>query len=203
MGRIHRCWRIKLAEIYEKHKEYKVAQTLLENASTSGTIYSAEAQTDLGKLYLMEGDTLGAESALSKAALSSSDSSGEASDEAKVLLSGIYFDHERSEDAIAMANSVAKSRNDIIGAEAQLKVAEYYCDHGDSSNAVLSFLRVKYVFANFADIVAKSQLELADCLAKSGNKQEAKTVLRDFLKGRPDDSFTKFAREKLKEFGTE
>ena len=204
--------RIKLAEIYQGQKEYTVAQKLLENAAASGGIYRTKAQTALGKLYLAEGDTLNAESSLSKAALTESDSSAseahqppaennEDRDEAKVLLSGIYFNQGRSEDAISVANSVAKSRNDIVGAEAQLKVAEYYCDHGDSSNATLSFLRVKYVFASFTDIVAKSQLELADCLAKSGNRREARTLLRDFIKGRPDDSFMKLAREKLKELG--
>ncbi len=206
--------RIKLAEIYQGQKEYTVAQKLLENAAASGDVYGTKAQTDLGKLYLAEGDTLKAESTLSKAALTQSDSSAlevhqppaennEDRDEAKILLSSIYFNRGRSEDAISLANSVAKTRDDTVGADAQLKVAEYYCDYGDTSNAVLSFLRVKYVYASFTDIVAESQLELADCLAKSGNKREARALLRDFIKGRADDSFTKLAREKLEEFGAD
>ncbi len=68
---------------------------------------------------------------------------------------------------------------------------------------MLSFLRVKYVFASFADLVAKSQLELAGCVAKSGNKREARSILNEFIKARPDDSFTKLAKEKLKELGAD
>ncbi|MCL5021579.1 MAG: hypothetical protein M1339_07995, partial [Bacteroidetes bacterium] len=102
-------------------------------------------------------------------------------------------------DAISLANSVAKSRDDIIGARAQLEVAEYYCDSGDSSDAVLAFLRVKYVFPSFGDIVAQSQLDLADCLVKFGNINDAKTLLREFIKGRAPDRYAKAATEKLKQ----
>ncbi len=109
--------RITLAEIYRKKRVYKAAQTLLENAAASGSVYSTKAQTDLGTLYLEEGDTLKAESALSKAAMEQSDSSSnDDRDEARILLSSIYFYFGRAGDAIAMADSVAKSRDDIIGA---------------------------------------------------------------------------------------
>jgi TolA-binding protein len=193
--------RIKLAEIYEKRKEYGPAQTLLENAASSGGVYSLKAQTSLGKLYLAKEDTLDAESVFSKVVASSADSTdNEDKAEAKILLSGIYFNRGRSKEAIDLANEVARSRNDILGAEAQLKVANYYCDYGDSSNAVLAFLRVKYVFPSFSDIVAKSQIDLAECYAKFGRKQRAVSVLRDFLKGRSEDAYAKLAREKLKEF---
>ena len=191
--------KIKLAEIYQAKKSYTEAEKLLTEAAATGDAYSTAAEVDLGRLYLQKGDTLRAESNLSKAALSQTDSVNDGQKaEAKVLLSEIYFSKGRTQDAISLANSVAKTREDLIGAQAQLQAARYYCASGDSSNAVLSFLRVKYVFASFNDIVAKSQLELADCLTKFGNINDAKSLLEEFIKGRSDDSFTRLAREKLK-----
>jgi TolA-binding protein len=190
---------IKLADIYAARKSYGEAEKLLTDAASAGNDYSTGAQVALGKLCLAEGDTLRAESNFSKAALSQTDSVNDGDKaEAKVLLSRIYFDKGRVTDAISLANSVAKTREDLIGAQAQLNVAQYFCASGDSSNAVLAFLRVKYVFPSFSDIVAKSQLELAGCLAKFGNISDAKSLLREFIKGRGDDSFTKEAKEKLK-----
>ncbi len=190
--------KVKLAEIYLEGKEYDRAGTLFSEAAAAGDDYSTAAQVGLGRLYLAEGDTLRAESSLSKAALSQTDSlnDGQKAD-AKVLLSEIYFDKGRTQDAITLANSVAKTRNDLIGAQAQLHVAEYYCASGDSSDAVLAFLRVKYVFASFSDIVAESQLKLASCLTKFGNINDAKLLLKEFIKGRGDDSYTRLARKQL------
>jgi TolA-binding protein len=190
---------VKLAEIYTGRKGYDEAGKLLTEAAAAGNEYSTPAQVDLGKLYLLKGDTLEAESNFSKAALSQSDSVNDADKaDAKVLLSGIYFGKGRFSDAISLANSVAKTRDDLIGARAQLRVAEYYCASGDSSNAVLAFLRVKYVFTSFADIVAESQLGLASCLVKFGNVSGARSLLGEFIKGRTDDSFTRQAKEQLK-----
>ncbi len=191
---------IKLAEIYTARKSYGEAEKLLIEAASAADDYSTGAQVALGKLYLREGDTLRAESNFSKAALSQTDSVNDGDKaEAKIFLSRIYFRKGRVNDAISLANSVAKTRGDLIGAQAQLNVAEYFCASGDSSNAVLAFLRVKYVFPSFGDIVAKSQLELADCLAKFGNISDARSLLQEFIKGRGEDSFTKEAKEKLKQ----
>lgn len=190
---------VKLAEIYIARKEYADAEKLLTEAASSANEYSTPAQVELGKLCLQNGDTLAAESNFSKAALSQSDSVNDGDRaEAKVMLGQIYFSRGRVTDAISLANSVAKTRDDLVGAQAQLHVAEYYCSSGDSSDAVLAFLRVKYVFPSFTDIVAESQLELADCLQKFGNISGAKSLLEEFIKGRAQDSFTKEAREKLK-----
>ena len=191
---------IKLADIYTARKSYGEAEKLLTEAASTANDYSTGAQVALGRLCLREGDTLRAESNFSKAALSQTDSVNDGDKaEAKVLLSRIYFDKGRVNDAISLANAVAKTREDLIGARAQLDVAEYFCASGDSSNAVLAFLRVKYVFPSFGDIVAKSQLELAACLAKFGNISDARSLLQEFIKGRGDDSFTKEAKEKLKQ----
>lgn len=189
---------VKLAEIYTSSMSFTEAEKLLNEAASASNDYSTTAQVDLGKLYLQRGDTLRAESSLSKAALSQTDSLNDGDKaEAKVLLSGIYFDKGRVADAISLANSVAKSRDDLIGATAQLHVARYYCASGDSSDAVLAFLRVKYVFSSFPDMVAKSQLGLADCLMKYGNTSDAKSLLQEFIKGRAPDAYTVEARKKL------
>ncbi len=189
---------VKLAEIYQGRRDFAEAERLFEEAASAGDDYTTAAQVGLGRLYLQEGDTLRAESNLSKAALSQTDSLNDGQKaEAKVLLSEIYFDKGRTQDAISLANSVAKTRDDLIGARAQLHVAEYYCASGDSSDAVLAFLRVKYVFANFSDVVAESQLKLANCLLKFGNRNDAKSLLEEFIKGRADDSYTRQARKQL------
>ncbi|MCL5268751.1 MAG: tetratricopeptide repeat protein [Bacteroidetes bacterium] len=189
---------VKLAEIYQSRREYGEAEKLFTEAASAGDDYTTAAQVGLGRLYLQEGDTLRAESNLSKAALSQTDSLNDGQKaEAKVLLSEIYFDRGRTQDAISLANSVAKTRDDLIGAQAQLHVAEYYCASGDSSNAVLAFLKVKYVFAGFSDIVAESQLKLANCLMKFGNRTDAKSLLEEFIKGRADDSYARQARKQL------
>ena len=190
--------KIKLAELYKSSKGYSEAERLFREASNAEDIYGITARVELGKFYLERGDTLDAESVLSK--VSTADTANDdAESDAKVMLSEIYFSRGRTADAISLASSVAKTRDDLIGAQAQLKVAEYYCNDNDSANAVISFLRVKYVFPSFTDIVAKSQLEYADCLVKFGNKREAKTLLQEFVRGRTEDSYTKLAREKLKE----
>ena len=189
---------VKLAEIYQSRRGYGEAEKLFAQAASAGDDYTTAAQVGLGRLYLQEGDTLRAESYLSKAALSQTDSLNDGQKaEAKVLLSEIYFDKGRTQDAISLANSVAKTRDDLIGAQAQLHVAEYYCASGDSSNAVLAFLRVKYVFASFNDVVAESQLKLANCLTRFGNLRDAKSLLEEFIRGRGDDTYARQARRQL------
>ncbi len=190
--------KVKLAELYAPTANGSEAERLLTEASSEGNRYGIVAQLELAKYYLARGDTSKAETLLSR--ISESDTSGsEAAANAKLILTGVYYLKGRVSDAIALSGTVARSREDLIGAEAQLKVAEYYCDDGDTANAKLAFLRVKYVFASFSDIVARSQLEYADCLSKFGNQREAKALLQDFIKNRPDDSFAKSAKDKLKE----
>lgn len=190
--------KVKLAELYESNNGYSEAERLLTDASSAKDVYGITAQAELGRLYLDRRDTSRAESVLSKVATSDT-SNDEERAKAKLMLSGIYFGKRQIADAISLASSVAKTRDDLIGAQAQLKVAEYYCSDGDSANAVVSFLRVKYVFASFTDVVAKSQLEYADCLLKFGNRREAKALLQEFVRDREEDSYTRMAREKLKE----
>lgn len=190
--------KVKLAELYESDKGYSEAERLLTEASNAEDVYGVTAQTELGEFFLDRGDTSKAESVLSRVATADTLNDEERA-KAKVMLSEIYFSRGRIEDAVSLASSVAKTRDDLIGAQAQLKVAEYYCNDDDSANAALSFLRVKYVFASFTDIVAKSQLEYADCLLKFGNKSEARNLLLEFVRDRGEDSYTRLAREKLKE----
>ena len=195
--------KIKLAEIYQGRKNFAEAGRMLASAVEAGDSYMPAALVDLGKLDLAEGDTAKAESSLLQASQSGVDSlSGSQAGEAKILLSGIYFERGQTKDAVDLANSVAKSREDAIGAEAQLRVAEYYCRSGDSTDAVLAFLRVKYVFSSFSDIVAQSQLEMADCVADFGNIREARSVLQDLIQSRSEDSYTRSAREKLRSLRT-
>ncbi len=191
--------KIELGEIYNSRGDTPSALKILNEAASSGDAYSTTAQVDLGKIYLQQGDTMQAESNFSKAALSQTDSlnNGQSAD-AKIFLSRIYFNRGHTQAAISLANSVAKSRNDVYGAQAQLQAAKFYCDLGDSSDAVLGFLRVKYVFPNFDEIVDQSQLDMANCLVKFGNISGAKSLLREFIKGRADDSFTRVAREQLR-----
>ncbi|MGC8653092.1 MAG: tetratricopeptide repeat protein [Candidatus Kryptoniota bacterium] len=191
--------RIELAEIYQRKKSYIEAQKLLVEAAAGNDSYTTKAETALGRLYLAEGDTLRAESELSKAALSQSDSINDGDRaSAKILLGEIYANTGRLEEAISLANSVARSRTDIIGGEAQLNVARYYCMAGDSSNAILGFLRVKYVFGSFEDLVARSELEMADCLTKFGNVSDARHLLDDFLKEHRNDRYARIAMDKLR-----
>jgi TolA-binding protein len=190
--------KVKLAELYEENNGYSEAERLLAEASNAEDIYGVTAKVELGRLCLLRGDTSRAESVLSKISLADT-SNDEERAKASLMLSEVYFNRGRTRDAVALADSVARTRDDLIGAEAQLKVAEYYSHDGDSASAKMAFLRVKYVFASFTDVVAKSQLEFADCLIMFGNKSEARTVLQDFVRGRPDDSYTRTARAKLKE----
>lgn len=195
---------IRLAEIYQKKGNYSEAKKLLIGATSSNSPFATKAETALGKLYLLEGDTTKAESEFSKAALSQSDSLNDADKaSAKILLSEIYANTGRVGEAISLANSVAHSRTDIVGGEAQLDVAKYYCILGDSSNAILSFLRVKYVFGSFEDLVARSQLEMADCLVKFGNLSDAKHLLNTIAKEHHNDRYSKIAIDKLKKLNSQ
>lgn len=191
--------KIKLAELYQAKKGYTEAERLLKEAAASADPNSTGALVDLGKLYLVRQDTASAKATLLKAAQVQTDSASAAQiGDAKILLSGIYFNSGSTQEAISLANTVASSHEDMIGARAQLRLGEYYCALGDSTNAVLSFLKVKYVFASFSDIVAQSQLEMADCVAKAGNLREARRVLQDLIESRSEDSYTRAAREQLK-----
>jgi TolA-binding protein len=194
--------KVKLAELYESNEGYSEAERLLTEASNAEDVFGVTAQAELGRFYLDRGDTLKAESVLSRVATTDTLNDEERA-KAKVMLSEIYFSKGRVDDAISLASSVAKTRDDLIGAQAQLKVAEYYCSDDDSANAVTSFLRVKYVFASFTDVVAKSQLEYADCLLKFGNKKEARKLLQEFVRDRGEDAYTRLARQKLKEIKSE
>lgn len=110
--------KVKLAELYGSNKSYSEAERLLIDASNAEDVYGVTAQTELGRFYLDRGDSSKAESVLSRVATSDTLNDEERA-KAKVMLSEIYFSKGRIHDAVSLASSVAKTRDDLIGAQAQ------------------------------------------------------------------------------------
>ncbi len=120
---------------------------------------------------------------------------------ARVTLARMAMDKGDMERARLLAQDVAGSSTDDVGAEAQVLVAESYAGQKKWRDAATAFLRVKYVFPSSREWNDEAALGLAGAYRSLGETEKARQTLREFLKGSPDPEVRAKAEALLKELG--
>ena len=105
-----------------------------------------------------------------------------ASDRSKVALGWMNEAVANYSPALEYFKSVATNRTDELGAEAQYAVGVTQQASKDYSEAILSFLRVKYVFPSADDWIVKSYFNLGECYEKTNQKEKAKDAYNFVVK---------------------
>ena len=105
-----------------------------------------------------------------------------AADRSKVALGWLNHGAENFAEALEYFKDVATSRTDELGAEAQYALGTTQQSMKNYSEAILSFMRVKYVFPAAEDWIMKSYLSLGDCYEKTNQKQKAKDAYNVVVK---------------------
>jgi hypothetical protein len=97
-----------------------------------------------------------------------------------------------------IVRNIANVRSDEVGAEAQFEAGVILEKLGRKSEAVDSYLKVKYIFGMYADWVAPAILAAARLQIELGNKAEARRLLEGIKRDRGEDEYGKKAAEMLK-----
>ena len=187
---------LQIGQIYQSKMENKKAidyyRKVVDNYPSQDI--SAEALFYIGKIYLNNKDTLNAEKSFIH---SSSFVNNVFADRSKIELAAIYLNKKEKYKAIEIIESVASSRTDNIGAEAQFRLGEIYFNEGDYKQAITEFMRIKYIFPKESDLVAHSLLKVGQCYEATNDIASAKKIYKEIIKLGGSSDYTKEAQNRL------
>lgn len=127
--------------------------------------------------------------------------SSRAADRSRIGLARLALTSGDATGARTLSQRVATGRTDEIGAEAQFVIGETWAAVGDWRQATTAFLRVRYVFAAYADWVNRALLEAGRSYERSGDKARARETYRDLLQRQPEATIRKEAEQRLGALG--
>jgi TolA-binding protein len=94
--------------------------------------------------------------------------------------------------------SVAGNRTDEIAAEAQYAVGLTYQTQNNFSEAIVNYLRVRYVFPAAVQWIGRSSFNLGECYEKTHQIQKAKDAFNFVVKQNKVADLIPAAEKKLK-----
>jgi TolA-binding protein len=184
--------------IYRSQKQYDQAFALLTQAEKElvNTPSAAEVGYVKGMLFYENGAL---EEARSQFEFVTSRHPGTfQADKARVGLSNILLALHNFSAVQSLAQQVATSRTDQVGAEAQYLSGASYLQSKDWQNAVTAFLRVRYVFPSYDTWVAKALVGLGQVYEQLGNRLKAKEAYQSALKIQKQGEVASVASQRLK-----
>ena len=124
-----------------------------------------------------------------------------AGDKSRVALAKIYTERKDFNKGIELFKTVALSHTDELGAESQYSIGMIYQTQNppDYTEAILSFMRVRYVYPASGIWIAKSYLQLGECYEKTNQKIKAKESYNFVLKQTTEFGLITEAKRRLKE----
>ena len=122
-----------------------------------------------------------------------------AADRSRVAMVRLDLAEGKPESARPLAESVASSRSDEVGAEAQYLVGETYAAQKNWKLATSAYLRVRYVYPSYQDWIHRSMLGLGRSYAGSGDLRRARETYKDLLGRTPAGDVKSEAETRLKE----
>ena len=125
-----------------------------------------------------------------------------AADQSRLSLVRLSLSQGDAVQARSLAQQVATSRADELGAEAQFLVGEAWSAAGDWKQAATAYLRVRYVFTSYRDWIHRALLELGRTYDRSGDKARAQEPYRDLLNRKPEESIRREAERRLGALGS-
>ncbi|MBI4428229.1 MAG: tetratricopeptide repeat protein [Ignavibacteriales bacterium] len=124
--------------------------------------------------------------------------STQAADKGRVALAGLYLKAGVSDHSRKIADQVATSRADEIGAEAQYLVGMAWTAMNKWEEASTAFLRVKYVFPAYEQWLAKAYLGLGTAYEGMQDVGKAKEAYQNVLKFKKEEESIAEAQRRLK-----
>jgi TolA-binding protein len=191
---------VRLARIKFKSREYNETLEYLAKVQTSVKFYD-EVLYLTGLTYLSLKDTSNAIKKL--LTLMNEFSNSDYADRARVKIAEILINQGKFNDAIELVKPIAMNRPiDEVSAEAQYIYAEALFKLGEIDEALLQFLRVKYLYSNFEEILPRAYVRLSECYEIKGEIEKAIQFLNDALKMNLTDEMRKGVLEKIEKLKT-
>jgi tetratricopeptide (TPR) repeat protein len=119
-------------------------------------------------------------------------------DEARVARARIYFQEGAFDQAKTIAEKIAASRKDELGAEAQYIVGASLAGKKEWANVITTLLRVKYIFPLYERWVGRAYLGLGDAYEQTKDVKHARESYQAVLKLKTDKSVIEEAQRRLK-----
>jgi TolA-binding protein len=186
------------AEIYNsQHKMEKalyVLQQVQEKVKDPEII--AEAKVRTGQSFLLADNTKEASAQFEQVINGFGDLP--IADEARVARARIYFQEGSFDQAKIIAEKIAISHKDELGAEAQYIVGASLAGKKEWDNVITALLRVKYVFPLYERWVGRAYLGLGDAYEQTKDAKRARESYQAVLKSKTDKSVIEEAQRRLK-----
>jgi tetratricopeptide (TPR) repeat protein len=170
------------ARIYLRQKEYDKSFKVLDRAEKelAGTEFAPQAAYLRGLVFFENGALEDAKSKF-EFVVSKFPSTIEA-DRARIGLTRIALRDKDYAGAQSLAQAVATTRTDDVGAEAQYLSGIAYAQSGDVQSSVTAFLRVRYVFPSHEVWLAKAYVGLGQLYEQTKDLVKAKESYQEALK---------------------
>lgn len=189
---------LEAAQLYRVLKNYDQALGILSKAETQlgDAEYAGEIVYVKGMVFSDNGDAQEAKNQFEF--VIAKYGSTVAADKARLGLAQIQLRAKDYNAAQTLAQKVATSRTDEIGAEAQYISGLAYSESKDWQNAVTAFLRVRYVFPSYGEWLAKAYLGLGGAYEELKDAKSAKDAYRNVLKLQKEGDVFAEASRRLK-----
>ncbi len=185
------------AEIYNsQHKTEKailVLQQVQEKVKDPEII--AEAKIRTGQSFQLADNTKDASAQFEQVIKNFGDLP--IADEARIARARIYFQGGAFDQAKTIAEIIAISRKDELGAEAQYIVGASLAGKKEWANVITALLRVKYIFPFYERWVGRAYLGLGDAYEQTKDAKRARESYQAVLKSKTDKSVIEEAQRRL------
>lgn len=173
---------LEASEIYVALKSYEKALASLSaiERSFSDSEVAPEAAFLKGGVFLENGD--GQEAKNQYRFVVDRFPKSMAADRSQLALATMILEESNYKEARGLAERVAASRTDDIGAKAQYLVAQSFLREQDWQNAITSFLRIRYIFPAHEEWLAKSYLGLGEAFEQTNERLKAREAYQNVLK---------------------
>lgn len=180
-----------------EYNSSKFSQSIehLGKIPTSAKFYD-EVLYLIGLNYLAIGDTTNAFTRFNE--VISKFPNSDFSDRSRVKVGEILLSRNKPSNAINVLKPVVLNRAiDEVSAQAQYLYAEAYFRNGDIDEAMLQFLRVKYLYGDYAKFLPMTYYRLSECYEMKGDLNKAMQFLTDILKMNITEEMRRQVLEKL------
>ena len=161
-----------------------------------GTDVAIEGSYQKGRCYRLMGED---EKALAQfQALSRNYPASLFAGRGQVQVGLIYYEEKRYQESLDVLNAVASSRTDVMGAEAQYSVGLAYFAMEKYADATAAFLRVKYVYPDASEWIARAYLKLGETYELTKDFGKARDAYQMVLNSNRENEYGRDAEARLK-----